>query len=111
MADYAHCVADLLALLRNEITLAKAFMDPRTKKILASMDYKTRVDSYQLLDADEVLAEDYPDPKDYLDPDPGDYDAYIARIDPAGDAFSCDTPQGRGEVQGTRAEHSGDCPE
>ena len=102
---------DLIALLRNEITLAKAFMDPRSNKILASMDYKTRVDSYQLLDADEVPAEDYPRPKDYLDPDPGDYDDYILRIDPAGTFPSSGAQQGRGAAQEVHAEPEGDCPE
>ncbi len=72
---------DLIALLRNEITLARAFRDPNTKKILASMDYDTRAESFQLLDAEEVPEEDYPDPKDYLDPDPGEFDDYILQID------------------------------
>ena len=89
---------DLIALLRNEITLAKAFTDPRTKKILASMDYRTRADSYQLLDADEVPEADYPNPKDYLDPDPCEFDAYIMRIDPAGTIPSGGAQQGRGAV-------------
>ena len=67
----------MAALLQNGITLAEAFKDSRSKKVLASMDYKTRVDSFQLLNSDEVPECIYPDPKDYLDPDPGEFDDYL----------------------------------
>ncbi len=71
----------LAALLGNKITLASPFENPGSRKILVSMDYRTRVETFQVLDACQVPKEDMPEAGEYLDAEPGEWDEYIRELE------------------------------
>lgn len=73
-------IASLVSLLKNESTLASPFEDPYSKKILAVMDYQTREEMFQLLDADEIPKEYLPADGEYLDSESGEWDEYIKEL-------------------------------
>ena len=72
----------LSALLKNEITLSYPFEDPHTKKIKVVLDYNTRNETFQLLDANQIPKENLPNPDEYLDSEPDEWAEYITKILP-----------------------------
>ena len=72
---------NLQALLRNEITLDAPFQRPDAKKVLAEWSFSEKSDSYVSLDAGEEVPERcLPAAGDYLDAEPGEWDAYIKKL-------------------------------
>lgn len=70
----------LIELLQNQITLAFPFENPSTRKILVNMNYQTRVETFQVLDACQIPKEDLPEAGEYLDAEPGEWDEYIKTL-------------------------------
>ena len=70
----------LIELLQNQITLASPFENPSTRKILVNMNYQTRVETFQVLDACQIPKEDIPEAGEYLDAEPGEWDEYIKTL-------------------------------
>lgn len=70
----------LTALLKNNITLASPFEDPHSRKFLVNMDYQTRVETFQVLDARQIPKEDLPEAGEYLDAELGEWDEYIRTL-------------------------------
>ena len=70
----------LAALLENKIKLASPFEDPHSRKILVNMDYRTKAETFQVLDACQVPKEDIPEAGEYLDAEPGEWDEYIRTL-------------------------------
>ena len=74
----------LTALLENKITLAAPFEDPHSSKILVNMNYQTRAETFQVLDACQIPKEDIPEAGEYLDAEPGEWDEYIRTLEDRG---------------------------
>lgn len=74
----------LTGLLQNKTTLALPFEDPSTKKILVNMDYQTRAETFQVLDACQIPKEDLPETGEYLDAEPEEWNEYIKTLNERG---------------------------
>lgn len=70
----------LAALLKNKITLASPFEDPHSRKFLVKMNYQTRVETFQVLDAHQIPKEDLPEAGEYLDAEPGEWEEYVKTL-------------------------------
>lgn len=70
----------LASLLKNEITLSFPFEDSGTKKFKVIMDYRTRKETFQLLNSNQIPREDLPDAGEYLDAEPGEWTEYIKML-------------------------------
>lgn len=70
----------LISLLKNKATLSFPFEDLSTKKFKAVMDYHTREETFQLLDACQIPKEDLPEEGEYLDAEPDEWEEYIRTL-------------------------------
>lgn len=93
----------LAALLENKITLAAPFEEPHTRKFLVNLNYQTRAETCQVLDASQIPEEDLPEAGEYLDAEPGEWDTYIGRLKTAAcqirNSIRWDYPNGRASVK------------
>lgn len=70
----------LICLLRDRITLDSPFKSCKKKVIFAVRNYETKTDSFQLLKAGEIPAENLPAPGEYLEAEEGEWDSYIETL-------------------------------
>lgn len=73
----------LVALLKNEITLAKPFLLPISRIVEVKMDYKTQQEEFVMRASDEVSRKNIPAEGEYLDPEPDEWEMYIERLSQA----------------------------
>lgn len=74
-------VAQLKALLRNEITLDAPFKAPDSLKILAEWRSDTKKDTYRQISAEEIPERCLPIAGEYLEAEPDEWNDYIAQLD------------------------------
>lgn len=72
----------LIDLLNNKVTLAAPFEDSRTRKLRVVMDYHTRAEDFQFLNAAQISKEELPEAEEYLDAEPNEWAEYIRMLSP-----------------------------
>lgn len=70
----------LEGILDNRVCLREPFLRDGYQKILAVLNYDTRVETFRKLNADEIPDECLPEKGEYLDPDEGEWAEYIQSL-------------------------------
>ena len=70
----------LAALLRNEVPLDFPYTTAKEKVVHAVLDYRTREETFRLMEARDIPREYLPAPGGYLDAGPGEWTEYIAEL-------------------------------
>lgn len=71
---------DIIKVLNNELTLADAFIIGDNKKIVASYNYSTKINSVDLYTASDLNQNDLPVAGEYLDAEPHEHEEYISKL-------------------------------
>lgn len=71
---------DLVELLQNKLTLSAPFEKSNLQKVHVVRNYENGLETFELLDANEVPEEDLPKKGEFLDSEDHEWDEYIERI-------------------------------